>query len=225
MMDSQFTPGVLERIGRCGVIAVLVVDKIEHAVPLAKTLVSAGIDVMELTLRTPVAIDALKKVRQEVPEMLAGIGTVLSPAQVDEVVDAGAAFAVAPGLNPSVVQRAQERGLPFAPGVFTPSDVERAIELGCRELKFFPSEAGGGMSFLKQMNAPYAHLGLRYIPLGGVNPENMGSYLSDPIIQAVGGSWLAPRDLILREDWSRIGRNAEMAAATRQTIIRQAAGK
>lgn len=210
-MDSQFPSEMLDRIERCGVIAVLVVDQAEHAVPLAKALLAVGIDAMELTLRTPAAIDALRAVRQHVPEMLAGIGTIITPAQVDAVVEAGAAFGVAPGLNPSVVSRAQQLGLPFAPGVVTPSEVERAIELGCRELKFFPAEPSGGVNYLKSMNAPYAHLGLKYIPLGGLNTENMSSYLALPCVPAIGGSWIAPRDLIHQEDWATIGVNATKA--------------
>ncbi len=167
---------------------------------------------MELTLRTPDAVRALMAVREHVPEMLAGVGTILAADQVDEVVDAGAAFGVAPGLNPKVVIRAQQLRLPFAPGVVTPSEVERAIELGCRELKFFPAEPSGGMKFLKSMNAPYGYLDLNYIPLGGVNLENMSSYLDESFVPAIGGSWIAPRALIQREEWAAIAANAAQAS-------------
>ncbi|MGC6441058.1 MAG: bifunctional 4-hydroxy-2-oxoglutarate aldolase/2-dehydro-3-deoxy-phosphogluconate aldolase [Rubripirellula sp.] len=201
-MDSQFPTSMLDRISSAGVIAVIVVDQAVDAVPLARALIACGIDVMELTLRTPAALDALRLIKQEVPEMLAGVGTVLTRSQIDEVVDAGGAFAVAPGLNPSVVQHAQSLGLPFAPGVATPSEIERAVELGCRELKFFPAEPIGGLQYLRSMAAPYSHLGLKFIPLGGINARNLGAYLSDPSVLAVGGSWLAPRQIIQKNDWS-----------------------
>ncbi len=210
-MQSQFPGETLDRIQRAGVIAVLVIDRVEHGPPLAEALLAGGVDAMELTLRTPAAIDALRAVRQEAPKMLAGIGTILTPAQVDRAFEAGAAFGVAPGLNRRVVQRAQVLGLPFAPGVATPSEVEAAIELGCRELKFFPAEPSGGISYLSSMLAPYAHLGPRFIPLGGLNADNMGAYLANPAIPAIGGSWIAPRKLILDEDWSAITRNAREA--------------
>lgn len=208
MMTSQFPDDIRQRIHRCGVIAVLVIDEAKNAVPLAQSLLDGGVNCMELTLRTPAAVDSLRHVVDAVPDMLCGIGTILQPDQVDTVVDAGAAFGVAPGLQANVVQKAQELGLPFAPGVVTPSDVESAITLGCRELKFFPAQPSGGTAYLKSMNAPYSHLGLSYIPLGGVNSQNMIDYLKQPFVPAVGGSWLAPRDLIQRQDWSAITKNA-----------------
>ena len=210
-MESQFPPATLERIEQCGVIATLVIDEAEHVVPLARALLACGIDVMELTLRTSAAIDALKLVRQEVPEMLCGIGTILIPDQLDAVVEAGAAFGVAPGLNSKVVRRAQEMGLPFAPGVVTPTEVDAAIELGCRELKFFPAEPSGGIKYLRSMYAPYAHLGLQFIPLGGLSASNMASYLFDSAVPAIGGSWLAPRKLIQNQNWSAVIDNATEA--------------
>ena len=210
-MESQFPSEMLDRIRRCGVIAVLVVDDVEHATPLAEALLAGGIDTMELTLRTPAAIDALRTIGQDVPDMLTGIGTVLTGEQVEQVVEAGAAFGVAPGLNRRVVERAQAMGLPFAPGIATPSDIEAAIELGCRELKFFPAEPSGGMKYLSSMKAPYAHFGLRFIPLGGLNAQNMAAYLADPAVPAIGGSWIAPRKLIQQEDWPAITANAAEA--------------
>ena len=210
-MDSQFSADITSRVEACGVIAVLVIDDAGHAVALAKSLLDGGIDVMELTLRTPAALDALKEIRTHVPEMMAGIGTILTATQVQEVVDAGASFGVAPGLNPTVVSAAQNIGLPFAPGVVTPSDVEQAIELGCRELKFFPAEPSGGLKYLRSLAAPYAHLGIRYVPLGGINVTNLPNYISDANILAVGGSWLAPRGDINAEDWNTITARASDA--------------
>ncbi len=202
---------ILEQIGKNRVIAVLVIDRVQDAVPLAKALIEGGVNAMELTLRTAAAIDSLRAIKAEVPEMTAGIGTILTVNQLREVCRAGAAFGVAPGVNRKVIEEARALGLPFAPGVVTPSDVEKALEYDLRILKFFPAEPSGGLAYLKSMNAPYAHLGLKYMPLGGINLQNMGHYLEDPIIPAVGGSWLAEGKLIQKQDWKAITENARRA--------------
>jgi 2-dehydro-3-deoxyphosphogluconate aldolase/(4S)-4-hydroxy-2-oxoglutarate aldolase len=195
---------ISKRIESTGIVAVLVIDREEDGPELAKALLEGGVDIMELTLRTPAAIGALRRIRAEVPDMLAGAGTVLTPAQVEEVKNAGAEFAVSPGVNPRVMQAAKEAGLPFAPGISTPSDIEQALEFDCRLLKFFPAEASGGLARLKAMSAPYQHLGVRFVPLGGVSEKNMSAYLADPLIAALGGSWLAPREAIMEKRWSDI---------------------
>ncbi len=210
-MESQFTDEMLERIGRCGVIAVLVIDDAADGPDLARALLAGGIDVMELTLRTPAAIEALRAIRREVPEMLAGMGTILTPDQVSSVADAGGAFGVAPGTNASVIRQAQSVGLAFAPGIATASDIETAVELGCRELKFFPAEPSGGVKYLKSLAGPYAHLGLRFVPLGGLTAENVSGYLSLPQVTAVGGSWIAKREVIRQRNWQEITENAAQA--------------
>jgi 2-dehydro-3-deoxyphosphogluconate aldolase/(4S)-4-hydroxy-2-oxoglutarate aldolase len=207
-MESKFPKKILETIEQCGAIAVLIIDSVEDAVPVAKALLDGGITAMELTLRTPAAIDSLIEINKNVPEMLAGMGTVLTPKQVEDVVKAGAAFGVAPGLNPDVVLKAQELGLPFAPGVATPSELEKAVSLGCKEIKFFPAEAMGGLKYLKSFAAPYKHLGLRYVPLGGLNAGNMSDYLKEPLVLALGGSWIAKRELIQQKDFKSITNNA-----------------
>jgi len=219
-MNSLFTEELTGRLRQAGVVAVLVVDQAGDAVALAKTLVEAGVDIMELTLRTPAALEALQLVRKEVPQMICGIGTVLTPDQVKQVVEAGAAFGVAPGMNRRVVEQALRAGLPFAPGIATPSDIEMALEYGCRILKFFPAESCGGMPYLKNMAAPYMHLGLRFMPLGGINAGNMKAYLVDPMVIALGGSWVAPRDLIQRRDWKTIHKNAQEAREIVQQVRR-----
>ena len=200
------------RITTTGIVAVLMIDREEDGVPLANALLAGGVDVIELTLRTPAALGALRRIREEVPEMLVGAGTVLSPAQVLAVKAAGAAFAVSPGMNPRVLHAAADAGLPFAPGVATPTDVEQALECGCRLLKFFPAEASGGLAYLKAMSAPYLHMGVQFIPLGGVSEKNMASYLSDPLIAAIGGSWLAPREAIHEARWQDITILAQRAS-------------
>jgi 2-dehydro-3-deoxyphosphogluconate aldolase / (4S)-4-hydroxy-2-oxoglutarate aldolase len=213
---------IYRRIQSCGVIAVLVIDDVRHAVPLARALLDGGVDVMELTLRTPAALECLEQIRREVPEMLAGIGTILTPQQVCDSADRGAAFGVAPGTNRRVIEQAQARGLPFMPGVMTPSDLEAALELGCRTVKLFPAELAGGLPYLKALNAPYAHLGVKFIPLGGLTAENMEAYLAEPSVLALGGSWLATRAAIQKADWPTITKNAQ---AARQSIMRQRGAK
>ena len=187
-MLSQFPDNVLTTIRDTAVVAVLVIDEVKHAVPLARALLEGGVGAMALTLRTPAAIDALRAVVADVPEMLPGIGTILTPQQIVQVKEAGAAFGVAPGLNRRVVEAAKSVNLPFAPGVATPSDLEAALERGCRDVKFFPAEPSGGLPYLKSMAAPYAHLGVSFIPLGGLKTENLAQYLRSPLVAAVGGS-------------------------------------
>jgi 2-dehydro-3-deoxyphosphogluconate aldolase/(4S)-4-hydroxy-2-oxoglutarate aldolase len=219
-MDSPlFAKPLAEDISASGVIAVLVIDEANDAVPLARALLEGGIRVMELTLRTPAALDALRAIRREVPDMVAGIGTILTVDQLHAARDADAAFGVSPGCNPRLLAAAREAGFSFGPGIATPTDIEIAIEHGCRLLKFFPAEQLGGLSYLRAMSAPYAHLGVRYIPLGGLTETNAGAYLNDPLIAAIGGSWIAPRDLIKARDWAAITANARGAcslAANRQ---------
>lgn len=214
-MLSQFSEETLARMKSCGAVAVLVVDDAENAVPLAKTLLEGGIGAMELTLRTPAALEALVRVRKEVPEMMAGVGTILTAEQVHAVAEAQADFGVAPGLNESVVMAAQAENLPFAPGIMTPSEIEKAVQLGCRELKLFPAEPLGGIKYLKSIAAPYAHLELQYLPLGGLSLDNMDAYVQSPLTLALGGSWIAPRNLIQQKDWETIFQNAQK---TRQKI-------
>ncbi len=202
-----------EMVEKNPVIAVLVVDRAEDAVPLAEALLAGGIGAMELTLRTDAALDALRLIREKVPGMTAGTGTVLTRAQVRAVKEAGTHFAVAPGVNPNVLEEAAEQGVPFAPGIATPTDIEAALEFGCRILKFFPAEPSGGLPYLESMAAPYKHLGLRFIPLGGLNESNAGAWLGSPLVCAIGGSWIAPRNLIQEKKWDEIQKRAAAAQA------------
>lgn len=208
-----------QQIERAGVIAVVTVESVDAALPLARALLDGGVTAIELTLRTEAAMTILEKLCAEVPELLIGAGTVLTPQQVTRVKAAGAAFAVAPGMNRRVVEAAQAAELPFAPGICTPSEIEAALELDCRCLKFFPSEPLGGLRYLKTMATPYAHLGLRFIPLGGVSPDNAASYLTERTVLALGGSWVAPADAIRAGDWTGITQRAreamEIVQATR----------
>ena len=218
MVKNAFNSELAAKIQASGIIAVLVIDNADDAVPLAKTLLANGIKVMELTLRTPAAVEALRRIKKEVPEMIAGAGTVLTPAQVDEVFEAGAAFAVAPGLNRKVIERAKELGLSFAPGIMTPSDIEAGIELGCTLQKFFPAETTGGLKHLAAMSAPYKHLGVSFIPLGGLSAANMNTYLENSLVAAIGGSWIAKQSDIKSNNWDVIGKNAAEAVAIAKSI-------
>ena len=219
---TELETTIFGRLQQSAIIAVLILDRVEDAVPLAEALLEGGVNAMELTLRTPAALGALKEIKAKVPQMLAGIGTILTTDQVKEVVDAGAAFGVAPGMNPRVVEAALAAGLPFAPGICTPSDIERALEFGRTFLKFFPAEPSGGLKYLEAIAAPYAHLGVKYIPLGGVNPANCQTWLSHPLVGGIGGSWLAPKPLIQSGNWNAIKDAAAQAIAIRDGIFRGA---
>lgn len=199
-----FDPDLAKKISQAGIVAVLVVEKVESAVALARALLAGGVTTMELTLRTPTALDSLRAIRAEVPEMVAGVGTILTPKQLEQAKEAGAAFGVAPGFNARVLEAARDAKFSFAPGILTPTDIEAALEYDCQLLKLFPAEISGGLPYLKNISAPYQHLGLKFIPLGGLNVKNMAAYLSDPLVAALGGSWLAPKELINAGEWSKI---------------------
>lgn len=194
-----------------GVLAVLTVDEPRHAAPLARALLNGGVSAIELTLRTPTALESIEQIVSHVPDMAVGVGTVLRPDQCYEIKRRGAQFAFAPGMNPRVIEAAVRAGVPFVPGISTASELERAVELGCRVLKLFPSEHLGGVEYLKSLNGPYAFLNLKYVPLGGVNERNLGDYLSVPGVIAVGGSWIAKREMIREEHWDEITTNARNA--------------
>jgi 2-dehydro-3-deoxyphosphogluconate aldolase/(4S)-4-hydroxy-2-oxoglutarate aldolase len=220
-LPMSFPKEIIDRLRRSGVVAGFSVNNVAHAVPLTRALLAGGIDAIELTLRTPAGMDSVKAICADVPEMLVGVGTILTPGTAVEVKAAGADFGVAPGMNARVVRAAQEAGLPFAPGIATPSDLEAAIELGCRFVKFFPAEAAGGLAYLRSMAAPYQHLGIEYFPLGGVNAENMSAYLREPYVPTVGGSWIVKKDLVDSEDWAGItARAAEVI-----NILKESAAK
>ncbi len=219
MSEQTVFPGeVAARLGKSKVVAVLIIDNPEDGPPLAKALLEGGVDIMELTLRTPAALGALTLIKRQVPEMVAGIGTILTPRQVAECQAAGAEFGVAPGFNPHVLAAAKQHGLPFAPGICTPSEIEWAAEAGCRTLKFFPAETAGGLKALRAMAAPYAHLGLSFIPLGGLSQDNFLDYLRDPAVLAIGGSWLARREEIREHQWAAITAKAAQARTAAQNL-------
>lgn len=201
-------PDLIRKIDDAGVIAVLVIDELKHTLPLAQALLDGGISAVELTLRTPVALDAAAKIKSNFPEITLGIGTVLTTEQIKAIADIGVDFAVAPGYNPRIVEAAQRSGVSFAPGITSASEIEGAIEQGCRILKYFPAEAIGGMNYLQSMAGPYQYLGLKFIPLGGLNITNVSEYLTSDLVTAIGGSWVAKPQLIREEKWDIIKSNA-----------------
>ncbi|MBB6429158.1 bifunctional 4-hydroxy-2-oxoglutarate aldolase/2-dehydro-3-deoxy-phosphogluconate aldolase [Algisphaera agarilytica] len=213
-MHNAFPNHLIERLESTRVVAGFSTEEVDDAVATANALYDGGIDALEVTLRTPAAIDGIRAIAEARPEMLVGVGTILTPDQVHQVKDAGAAFGVAPGLSPQVIQAARDAELPFAPGVMTPSDLTQAIELGLRFVKLFPAEAAGGKDYLNSLAAPFASYGIRYFPFGGVKNENVADYLSLPAVAAVGGTWIAPASMIAARDWAGITRRAEEARAT-----------
>ncbi|MGO8750358.1 MAG: bifunctional 4-hydroxy-2-oxoglutarate aldolase/2-dehydro-3-deoxy-phosphogluconate aldolase [Thermoguttaceae bacterium] len=198
---------VYERIARLRIVPVVTIESLEAALPLADALIAGGLPVAEVTFRTQAAAAAIRRLRCDRPQLLVGAGTVTSPDQVRAARDCGAAFAVAPGFNPKVVRAAQEAGLPFSPGIMTPTDIEAALDAGVQVLKFFPAEAVGGVKMLSSLAAPYAHLGVRFIPTGGINLSNVQEYLRDKSVLAVGGTWLATKDDIAAGRWDKITEN------------------
>jgi 2-dehydro-3-deoxyphosphogluconate aldolase/(4S)-4-hydroxy-2-oxoglutarate aldolase len=194
----------MQRIFRCRILPAAVIPTAADAVPLALALLAGGLDVMEVTFRTPDAARCIELIREKVPNMYIGAGTLLTPEQIDQAIESGAQFGVTPGFNPTVIAAAAARSFPLIPGVLTPGEMERAMESGCTTVKFFPAAAAGGPQFLKAIAAPYAHTRLKIIPLGGVGPSNMREYLTIPLVVAVGGSWLTDRQLVLDRAWDRI---------------------
>jgi 2-dehydro-3-deoxyphosphogluconate aldolase/(4S)-4-hydroxy-2-oxoglutarate aldolase len=207
MMDQL----IIDTLEKKGIVAVLVIDDLDTAVDSAKALVKGGISAIELALRTPVSYEAIELIHKNVPEMMIGVGTVIKPGQAKKVKDLGASFAVAPGLNPIIMQEAKNCGLPFAPGISTASELEKAVELGCKLVKLFPAEALGGIKYFKAMTGPYKYLGLKYFPLGGVSQENLPQWASEKDICPIGGSWIAKGNLIKERNYQEITNRAREA--------------
>jgi len=202
---------VRDEIAKEGIIAVLEIENAQNAVPVAKALMEGGVTVIELALRTPAALPSISLIAKEIPKMYIGVGTIIESGQAAMVKKENVKFGVSPGLNPEIVREAIVADLPFAPGIATPSELEQAISLGCRVVKFFPSEGMGGLSYLKSINGPYNHLNIRYIPLGGVSADNLVSYAKFKPVLAIGGSWIASKELINAQDFKEITKRAREA--------------
>jgi 2-dehydro-3-deoxyphosphogluconate aldolase/(4S)-4-hydroxy-2-oxoglutarate aldolase len=193
------------------VMPVVVIDDAADAVPVGRALVAGGIGVIELTLRTPAALEAIERVATQVPDIVVGAGTVTTAEQAKQAADAGASFLVTPGCTERVLEAAFATGLPFLPGAGTVSEAMRLSELGLTALKFFPAEPSGGAAYLKAVAGPLP--GLRFCPTGGITPENAPRYLALPNVGCVGGSWLTPRDALSAKDFARVEALAGQAAA------------
>ena len=193
------------------VVPVVVLDDLDHAVPVARALVAGGLPVIELTLRTPVALDAIAAIAAEVPEILVGAGTITSPELVSRAVKAGAQFLVSPGTTPGLLREMAWSGVPFLPGTATVSEAMAVLEAGYSEMKFFPAEATGGAAYLKSLASPLP--AARFCPTGGITAASAPSYLSLPNVGCVGGSWLTPADALAAGDWDRVAALAREAAA------------
>jgi len=195
------------------IIPVIVIDDANDAEPLAEALLAGGMDVIEVTCRTAAAPEALARIKKEFPEMLLGAGTVVTPDQAKMCIDTGVSFGLAPGLNPDTVKFFQKNDTLFIPGIMTPSEIEQGLSLDCKMLKFFPAGAAGGPNMLKNFAAPYAPLGVKFCPTGGVNLDNMNDWLSLPVVSAIGGSWLATKQQIADKQWGVITDQVKAALA------------
>jgi len=203
----------LMRIGP--VIPVIVIDHIAHAVPLARALVAGGVRVLEVTLRTPVALQAIRAIAREVDGAVVGVGTITRAQDFVQSIDAGAVFGVSPGLTPELVAGARDSGLPLLPGVMTPSDVIAARAAGFTEMKLFPAQQAGGIGMLKALGGPFPDV--TFCPTGGVSAATASDFLALPNVACVGGSWLTPSDAVAAGDWDRITTLARAAAQLRRS--------
>ena len=205
----------LERILRASpVMPVLAIERLDQALPLAEALLSGGIATLEITLRTPVALEAIRCIRRAFPDAYVGAGTVTTPEALRQVAEAGASFAVSPGLTRPLIEAAASSAIPLLPGVMTPTEVMTAMDAGFRFLKLFPAEQAGGIPMLKALAGPFKEL--RFCPTGGIGPSSAPAYLAQPNVLCVGGSWLTPRAMLEAGDWRAIEALAREAAALRR---------
>ncbi|WP_416305088.1 bifunctional 4-hydroxy-2-oxoglutarate aldolase/2-dehydro-3-deoxy-phosphogluconate aldolase [Neptunicella sp. SCSIO 80796] len=207
-MTKNWTLSAADLFAKGPVVPVLVIRELEHAVPLAKALIAGGISVLEVTLRTPVALEAIRKIADEVPEAVIGAGTVTNKKQLKEVIDAGAMFAISPGLTTELLDAANEGPIALIPGVSSISELMKGLDKGYDHFKFFPAEASGGLKAIQSIGGPFPDV--TFCPTGGIGPKNYLDYLAQSNIRCVGGSWLAPDDAVQNGEWQRI---TDLAAA------------
>ncbi len=193
------------------VMPVMVIKNLDDAVPLAKALVAGGIKVLEITLRTPIALEAIRLISQEVKEAIVGAGTITTPEQLKAAEVAGAVFAISPGLTPVLLRAAKEGNIALIPGISTLSELMVGMEAGLDHFKFFPAEAAGGIPMLKSIAGPIPQV--TFCPTGGISPENYNAYLSLNNVACVGGSWLVPEDAVKEKNWAKVTELAKLAIA------------
>jgi len=216
MSFSMECDAVLAQLERIRIVPVLVLEELESGLKMCEVLAECGLPAAEITFRTKAAASIIEAASKRFPNLYLGAGTILNVADLKRAFDAGAKFAVAPGFNPTVVRAAVENNFAFAPGVCTPSEAEQAMELGCRFLKFFPAEAAGGTAMLKSIIAPYKHLGIRFMPTGGVTTANVLEYLAIREVAAVGGTWLGKSEDIKAGNWDKIRETVKQAVALKE---------
>ncbi|WP_404973770.1 bifunctional 4-hydroxy-2-oxoglutarate aldolase/2-dehydro-3-deoxy-phosphogluconate aldolase [Vibrio campbellii] len=202
---------IKEQLKALKVIPVIAIDKAEDIIPLGKVLAENGLPAAEITFRSAAAVEAIRLLRENQPDMLIGAGTVLNREQAIAAKEAGATFIVSPGFNPNTVKACQEVGIDIVPGVNNPSTVEAALEMGLTTLKFFPAEASGGINMVKSLLAPYTEIEL--MPTGGINPANIKDYLAIPRVLACGGTWMVDKKLIEAGNWEELARLTREAVA------------
>ena len=212
------TQQVVEKLKEIKIVPVLVLNDLTSGLKMCEVLAECGLPAAEITFRTQAAESVIKAASERFPDLYLGAGTILNTADLERAFAAGAKFAVAPGFNPTVVKAAVDKGYAFAPGICTPSELEQAHELGCKFLKFFPAEAAGGMTMLKSLIAPYKHLGICFMPTGGVTTANVMNYLSLKEVVAVGGTWLGKTDDITAGNWDKIRETVQAAVALKNGI-------
>ena len=186
------------------IVPVMVINNVEHAVPLAHALVKGGLKVLEITLRTPAALESIRRIRAEVPEAIVGAGTIINIETLNKAIDAGAEFIVSPGTTDKMIDAALATGIPLLPGIANPSQAMRLLEKGITEMKFFPAEAAGGIPMLKSIGAPIPQIS--FCPTGGVSQKNVKEYYNLSNVACVGGSWMCAASLVDAEDWDEITR-------------------
>ncbi len=195
------------------IVPVVVIENIKDAVPLAQSLIEGGIPIIEVTLRSSCALEAIELIAKNVPKMRVGAGTILNLTQLEQAQNRGAEFLISPGLTPSLLEHAKKKGMPLIPGVSSSSEVMQALELGYNALKFFPAEYCGGVKLLNAFSGPFK--GVKFCPTGGISADNMRSYLNLENVLCVGGSWLTPKNLIQNKEWDKITEICKRALALR----------
>ena len=212
----------LERITASGVVPVVRIERADDAAQLARTLAAAGLPCIEITFRSGAAVDAIRAIAGEVPEVLVGAGTVVSLDQLDRALAAGARFIVSPGLQPDVVRACLARDIPILAGVYTPTEILVAMDLGLSAVKLFPASSAGGPAYLRALAGPFP--GMRFVPTGGIDLADLEGYLRLPSVLAVGGSWMVRPEALASRDWPAVGRLAGEAAALVQAVRGATAG-
>ena len=218
MSFQEKSAAVVSALSEIKIVPVLVLNNVDEGLKMCEILAECGLPAAEITFRTTAAEAVIKAASARFPQLYLGAGTVLNIKDLHRAFDAGAKFAVAPGFNPNVVKEAIANDFVFAPGVCTPSEIEQAMELGCRFLKFFPAEAAGGVPMLKSLIAPYKHMGVRFMPTGGVTTANVADYLAVKEIVAVGGTWLGKADQIAAGNWDAIRATVKAAVELKNSL-------